>query len=968
MNFCIIISSVNSLSKDAFNCLKDVFVKILVTPTYGGHIKFLDDFVKIDFPNVLKEGKEEYKCLTTLYQTVISSVKTDLQELDIGTPEYRSLVKVSPYILQIVAQSFKAYSTANNDPQAVQFWNDAIGDIFNKFTEIVSRVPKDNETDVQKKSSEFAVQQLILRYFAQVIEAVHICYDSNKVTKVITDFINHIRFKPEDRKQTLIDKSKIRVILALSSTECWTNPAEREALQDLFSDQLKAAVEGPSTVDYVSITLASLFFAVRNDFIVQFIPILEEIYHRQTEQDNKEAKTTLSRLLLTVAFTFPAVFVDDKNQLILELMNSELIGPRERLFTFAHYLRENEEDLCSLMEEPDFPIKSDIIMTYLKIAIEAKTKDTGHVIDDEIYPSRADFSVVRKLLSLISENEIKQKLTNISDPLIKCYALYSTPDHHITDLEDMFNIVLPCGFKVPAMRATYELRKSPGFEIVPNLFNSNSIDDEQTKNDIFELRQFATSVSNITNLKIEEVNQDTLAAGYSMLIDFSEKYNINEIIPELLYGLVNIHEEYKNTIEQALAIVKLCSLYQPTQSLPTEEQTKVIPFLTITKSPSTNVDIYMIEKTRCKNFREILIALYLKAVELFAEGNCIYPAYALPIIETIKQRCVIPNNITKPLSKILEIESKVYDLSKSNDQVYFFFYRVLFTGNGFDESLRDKAMMYRTNGFLKADQFMKKLSLMFPGSQCFQSEKQFEDAVKEIDPVNGMCILITNADPANEEEVDNPFFMKDIRTKPKFAFMYQSNNGLHVFKTQISKNLPKYPGMANEFSISQIKQTYYFTEDNFPNYSRRLNVLRTVERVLPPIQTACYMMTQQVEEFLVLINTFSYYTQHKSQVDGGSIGGFRMKIKGTVEASVNGGIKNYIDAFFTEEYIRDHPDDQVYVDKLKEILGQLMQQVEIALQTIEPFCKDDNQQKQQISNKESYQELLNQMREAGVKV
>ena len=971
LNFCVIISTKDQLANDAFECLKDVFVKVLVTPTYGGHVKLLDEFVKEDFPAAI--AMDKYQCLQSLFQTVISNINRNLQNIDITTTEYRSLIKVTPYLLRLVALSYKVASNGlKENSKMFEKWNTSISGIFKRFDEIIAYVPDDNEKDSQKKSSTFAVQTQILTCFGQIIEAVHVCTKPSIITNFIISFFSKIRNKEGDRKQILIEKSKVRVILFLSSTQCWINQEERQALQDLFRKQLMDASKVPATIDLVNITLASLFFSVRNDFIIQFIPVLEDIYHRLPDvgKDNEiEPKKTLSRLLLTIAFTFPEVFVEERNELIVQLMKSNLIGPRERLFTFAHYLRENEEKLISLMQDPSFMFKKDIIMVYLDLAIEAKSKAVESIIDDDIYPSTADFSVVNRLLASVSNEEIEEKFSDIPGPLIKCYALYSTKEHHIKDLEEMFNILIPAGFKVSVIRTTYDLRKSPGFEIVPEIFNDKAVENGQTKNDIRELRKFAKSVSDITNLKVEEVRQDTLVEAYSTIIATCEKYQINELIPELLFGLVNIHDEFKNTIEQAFAIVKLCRIYEPSNYPPTEEQAKFIPFLKVSKGEENKFTVSAPEKTTCRNMRDILIALYLKAVNLFTEGNCIYPAYALPIIKEIKERCIIPEKITKPLSKILEIESKIYKLSSSNDQVYFFFYRVFFTGNGFDESVRNKTMMYRTNGFLKADQFMKKLGLMFPGSQCFQSEEQYEMAKKNIDPVNGMLILVTNAEPTSEEEVKNPFRMKDIATKPKFAHMYQSNTGLRVFKTQVSRNI-KDKTMVNEFLGARIFQTYYFTDGEFPTYSRRLNVVeeKTFERLLPPIQTACYMMTQQVEEIMILINTFAYYHHHGTNVDNGQIGGFRMKIKGTVEASVNGGIKNYIDAFFTDAYISQHPDDQQYVDKLKEILGELMRQVQIALQTIEPFCKDENQQKQQKANEESYNELLEQMQNAGVKV
>ena len=965
MNFCIIISTRTELATDAFKCLKDIFIKILVTPTYGDHIKLLDEFVKHDFPEEVNKADSK---LTDFYQTVISNIKNDFYNIDITTPEYRSLIKVTPYLLELVAQSFKAtqIKTGLKEGQTVEIINNTIIDIFKKFTEIVSRVPSQDEKDPQKKSTVFAVQQLVLRYYAQIIGSVHSCFPASQITSFIQDMITHIRNVPTDKKQTLIDKSKLRVILSLSSTECWTQPAEREALTDLFKDQLKAASKDPHLSNYFSITLASLFLSVRNEFIIDFINELSSAYDANeihAAEGNIENHRTLSRLLLTVAFTFPHIFTNEKTDLFLRLMKSDLIGPQERLFTFAHYLRENQDVLSDCMTEADFKDKNRIIMTYLDLAIEAKTKESDAILNNQIYPSTADFSIIKKLLKLVPEEDIKRDFSEIPGPLIRCYAIYSTPNHQISDLGEMFTLLLPAGFKVSSMRATYALRNANGFEQVPHLFLETSEVGKQ-------LRRFATSVSNITHLKIEEINQDTLAESYTTLINFCEENSIKELIPELLYGLVNIHDQYKNTIEQAFAIVKLCRLYQATEEPPTAEQQKYIPFIKATHDPKTHKPIFKIDQTSCRNMREILIALYKKAINLFIEGNYIYPPYAISIIQELKERCIFPGNITKPLGPILELESKVYDMSSSNDQVYFFFYRVQFTGNGFDESIRNKTMMYRTSGFEKADQFLKKLSRMFPGSQCFQSEDQYEKALKEIDPNNGMLILLTNAEPASATEVEDPFAMSPILSKPKFVVSFEKNRGLNCFKTQIPKNLPKFEGMRNEFQISRINQTYYFTEGEFPSCARRLNVIteKTIQRLLTPIQTACYMMTQQVEEIIILNQTFQYYHSHGTEVDGGQINAYRMKIKGTVEAAVNGGVSNYIDAFLTDEYITNNPNDKEYVDKLRQILGNLMVQVNVALDTIEPFCKDPNQKDQQESNKKSYAGLLEQMKDAGVEV
>ena len=962
-NFCLIISSTPSLAESAFQCLKDIFIKVLITPTYLPHIKLLEEFVRVDFSEILQDEKYS-EILGSFYQTVLSSIKNDFEKLDISSQEYRSLVKVAPYLLELVSRSFKVSQDMGiTRGLSVDRCNSDLKMIFNKLTDIVSIVQNNDEKDLQKKSTVFAVQKLILDYLAQIIQAVHISFNPEIICKFLSDFIPKVRKVAGDKKQTLIDKAKIRLILSLSSTPVWTEQSERETLKDLLADELKQAANQPQLNYLFCVALASLFFSVRNEFILDFFDPLKRIYdaYQISGDSNRDTKQiqALSRLLLNVIFNFPKEFLGDKTEVLIKIMKSELIGSQERLFTFAHYLHENEEDLISEMEDPEFSFKKELVMTYLNTAIEAKSQQTIGILDNKIYPSSSDFVVIRKLVTSLPEEDI-QLFADIPDPVIKCYAMYSKPNTQITDLEEIFNFLIPHGFEVSAMRATYQLRNQNGFEYVPHLFSGNK-----------KLKKLATCVSNITNMKIEEIYQDPLADAYSTLISYCEENNLNDILAELLSYLVDLQFQYKNSIEQSFAILKLCQFYASSEKPPTPEQQinlDKLPFLK-PRRKQNQFQYYTIEKAKCRKMREILIALYTYAINLLIEGNFTYPAYALPIIDELKNKCIYPQNITRPIAEILQIQSKVYEQAANNDQVYFFFYRVLFKGNGFDESLRDKAMMYRTSGFMKADQFMRNLSKMFPESQCFQSEEEFDKACQTIDPEKGQLILLTNAEPANVAEVDDPFYMAQLDTKPKFVTMYENNRGLKVFKTQISKNLKKFEGMINEFQISQILQTYYFIEGEFPTYARRKEVIaeKTFQRILKPIQTACYMMTKQYEELTTLTNTFHYFHIHNTNVDGGQINAFRMKIKGTVEASVNGGVSNYISAFLTDKYIQENPDDKVYVDKLREILAMLMDEVAVALDTIQPFCRDDNQRAQQESNKESFASLLVEMENAGVK-
>lgn len=56
-----------------------------------------------------------------------------------------------------------------------------------------------------------------------------------------------------------------------------------------------------------------------------------------------------------------------------------------------------------------------------------------------------------------------------------------------------------------------------------------------------------------------------------------------------------------------------------------------------------------------------------------------------------------------------------------------------------------------------------------------------------------------------------------------------------------------------------------------------------------------------------------------------------MKINGVVDSAVMGGFSKYEEAFLTEEYIQQNPDDERLVEKLKELVASQIPLLEIAL-------------------------------------
>ena len=47
-----------------------------------------------------------------------------------------------------------------------------------------------------------------------------------------------------------------------------------------------------------------------------------------------------------------------------------------------------------------------------------------------------------------------------------------------------------------------------------------------------------------------------------------------------------------------------------------------------------------------------------------------------------------------------------------------------------------------------------------------------------------------------------------------------------------------------------------------------------------------------------------------------------MRLNGIIEAAVMGGLANYEDAFFCDEYVISYPDDVALVNELKELIRE----------------------------------------------
>ncbi|KAK4813831.1 hypothetical protein QYF61_001835 [Mycteria americana] len=90
--------------------------------------------------------------------------------------------------------------------------------------------------------------------------------------------------------------------------------------------------------------------------------------------------------------------------------------------------------------------------------------------------------------------------------------------------------------------------------------------------------------------------------------------------------------------------------------------------------------------------------------------------------------------------------------------------------------------------------------------------------------------------------------------------------------------------------------------------------IRRVKTTISPLENAIETMSTTNEKILMMIN------QYQSD-ENLPINPLSMLLNGIVDPAVMGGFAKYEKAFFTEEYIRDHPEDQEKLNRLKDLIA-----------------------------------------------
>ncbi|KAJ0179753.1 hypothetical protein K1T71_004344 [Dendrolimus kikuchii] len=242
------------------------------------------------------------------------------------------------------------------------------------------------------------------------------------------------------------------------------------------------------------------------------------------------------------------------------------------------------------------------------------------------------------------------------------------------------------------------------------------------------------------------------------------------------------------------------------------------------------------------------------------------------------------------------------------------YFRVGFYGKGCPLFVRNKQFVYRGHEYERIGAFTQRLQAEYVSAHILMRNTPPDESIIGND---GQYIQICNVKPVTSrrnwpsgapEQVKRYYACNDVDT-------FLCDRPLH--KPPIDKD--------NEFKSLWIERTTLLTENTLPGILRWSEVVsRSVEEI-PPVEFACETMENTERELRSLI---SQYTADPTR----NINPFSMRLQGTIDANVQGGITKYEQAFLTAEFARNAtPREAAAAAKLRRLVSSQLAVVDAGL-------------------------------------
>lgn len=333
--------------------------------------------------------------------------------------------------------------------------------------------------------------------------------------------------------------------------------------------------------------------------------------------------------------------------------------------------------------------------------------------------------------------------------------------------------------------------------------------------------------------------------------------------------------------------------------------------------------------------------LYLEAIELFEKGNDIENAITL-CKELQKYYEEVTNDYDK-LCSIVDRMHKNYQRMKEKEKTnkkkfYPSYFYVGKHGTAWGEE--EGEYIYRGSVLENHVDFAQRIKKVQGNHEATQvnskpTKDKLEDGKKYIE--------VYTIFPTYEAEVNNVNVKVNRNIHPKIL-SYDVSSHVNIFYKDRRYDIfrdrtgaKKLPKEYNDYKNLHREITYYYVKDKFPHVQRRQKVEKAEIVVFSPLQNA----TRDVEDKVREITTMLYFFYNDTKPD---INQMSMALSGVLDAPVNGGVRNYIRAFFSTKYISKA--DEITKSHLYRFRSTLNDQLHITKESLIIWRKTLNQTKQ----------------------
>ncbi|KAH8278766.1 hypothetical protein KR018_008948, partial [Drosophila ironensis] len=393
----------------------------------------------------------------------------------------------------------------------------------------------------------------------------------------------------------------------------------------------------------------------------------------------------------------------------------------------------------------------------------------------------------------------------------------------------------------------------------------------------------------------DESKENRMSCTFSLLQFYSE-VDLKEMYIRYVHKLCALHMDFEDYTEAAFTLKLHADLLRWTD---TELSQQLM-------SP---------RHSSCRTHRQLKEALYFDIVEYFDKGKqweC-----AIDMCKMLARQYEEETYEYKKLSDLLNRMAQFFDKIVAELRHSSEYFRVCFYGRGFPRLLRNKVYIFRGKEYERHSDFCTRMLVQHPQAELMQT---LEAPGEDITNGEGQYIQVNKVEPI----MDAAFAKFNEKMISNEIVKYFTANNVQKFQFSRPFRASCSNGNSDDVRNLWLERTEMHTSFTLPGVLRWFPVAKTTTFKISPLERAVEIMrdtNRDVRQLVIL---------HRSD-EKLNINPLTMKLNGIIDPAVMGGFTKYEEAFLTEEYLEQNPDDKDLIDELKDLIAMQIPLLEIAI-------------------------------------